>query len=47
MPFGNDRTLVVKFAVPPKHRESEAGIKAKRVFVGQVGGVHNVRAWSP
>ena len=47
LPFGNDRTLLVKFAVPPKRGESEAGIKAKRVFVGQVGGVHIVRAWPP
>ena len=45
--FGNDRTLVVKFAILPKRRESEAGIKVKRVFVGQVGGVHIVRAWPP
>ena len=37
----------MKFAIPPKRGESEVGIKAKRVFVGQVGGVHIVRAWPP
>ena len=47
LPFGGDRTLVVKFADPPKRGESQAGIKAKKVFVGQVGGVHTVGAWLP
>ena len=34
LPFGTDRTLVAKLTILPKRGELEAGIKAKRVFVG-------------
>ncbi|CAD7698562.1 unnamed protein product [Ostreobium quekettii] len=36
LPFGGSKSLVVKFADPPRRGENQTGVKAKKLFVGQV-----------